>query len=185
MKYVVAFIFLISFNAKAEDSKLAGTFEVRTAPLALYAAWITLDATYFLNKNWAIGPSYISYANNSEYGNMLAPTYYGNAYGAHAIWALDDLFSNSWYVSSHAYFESYRSRSHGLLGNEENRKGYRVNAVVGFRQLNGNFLTMVGLGYEVTNHEVKEIYSASNPVYSEFNRNYSYPHAEFKAGWLF
>jgi len=184
---VFTFLFAIIFISVAQASENAGSrFEIRTAPaMIVFGRWLTLDATYILNNNWAVGPSYVSYANSSEYGNMFATTYYGNAYGAHLIWSADDLYSDSWYVGSHAYYESYRSIAHSFYGNKEDRKGLRTSAVIGYRQHNGNFLTMVGFGFENYNYEVASIKSAADPVYKEFNRNFTFFHAEFKIGWMF
>jgi len=180
--FLFSFLFAVSVNAELNlDSK----FELRTAPIMILARWYTLDASYILNEQWAFGPSYVSYAYNTIYGNMLGPAYYGNAYGAHLIWAVDDLFSNSWYIGSHIYYETYRSVAHGLQGNKEDRKGFRTSAVIGYRQLNGNFLTMVGLGFENYDHDVQDTVSATNPAYTEYHRNFTFLHAEFKIGWMF
>ncbi|MCC2678270.1 MAG: hypothetical protein K0R29_846 [Pseudobdellovibrio sp.] len=185
MRGIIFLFLLFLINVANAGTNNQSRFELRTAPIPLYVKWYTLDATYLYNNQWAFGPSYVSYAYDSYYGNMFGPAYYGSAYGAHVIWAVDDLFSNSWYVGSHLYYESYRSVAHGLLGNKEDRRGLRTSAVLGYRQLSGSFLTMVGLGFENYDHDIQETVSAANPDYSQYHRNFTFFHAEFKVGWVF
>jgi len=181
MKTILFLLFSVFVSARAAEER--SVFELRTAPIMFYAKWLTIDATYLINDHWAAGPSYVAYEDNSKYANMFMPSYYGRAIGGHAIWAVESLYENSWYVGSHVYYEDYRARGHAApIGDEDFVTGYRANAVLGFRQFNGSFLTMVGLGYETRKHKVEKIKSG---ISTNSDENLSWFHAEFKVGWLF
>lgn len=161
-------------------------WEVRTAPVAFFAKWLTLDFSYLPNSNWAFGPSLIRYGSEETLGGMLAPTYNGWAYGAHIILA-HSLTENSPYISSHAYLENYTSYPHAFSG-QKDKSGSKINLDVGYRlvwsnQYLSNLTMMFGIGIEKSNHSVEE--KPTNGVQSAYNEYSSVIHFEFKAGYMF
>ena len=157
-------------------------WEVRTAPIAFIARWLTLDLSYIANENWAFGPSYIRYANESEYGNMLAPTYNGNAVGAHVLWA-ENFTDDAIYLGGHYYVEDYRSRPEGFLGYDD-YTGSKLSAVIGKRSFFAkSFSVMGGIGYEFYNHEKTSVRSSGTSTVAQVNSGFL--HFEFKMGYFF
>jgi hypothetical protein len=158
-------------------------WELKTAPVALWAGWYTLDVSYRISKNWTTGPAVVEYR-GSEGGNMFAPSYRGYAVGWNANYYLKSVMENGWYLSSHSYYEKYSSFPHGYRGHEE-LNGYRVNLVAGYHWLARDVNLMAGFGSEYRSHNVIDKTRAAVEDETQvrtFHENRSLPHIEFKIG---
>ena len=181
--FCIFFGFLSAFADNNVEHKSNYKYEVRTAPVALIAHWITLDASYFINENWALGPSVIDYANPSTQGGMFLPTFNGYAVGGHLIWA-ENLLSDGYYISSHIYYEDYKSYPEAFFGYRQH-VGTRYNAVLGKRWISGNCATMLGLGYENIFHTVTVFPDGASSYDDSENASSGGLTIEFKMGLLF
>ncbi len=168
-----------SIAANAKQTELR-SWEFRTAPVALLARWYTLDVSYRFTAHIAAGPSAVIY-DAVEQGNMLAPSYKGNAYGLHANYYLTSVEASGWYSGLHAYQESYRSYPEGYPGYED-RKGYRGNVTAGYQVKWSQINLMTGLGMEYRSHNVVETsrYSGTQPETRESGWG---PTVEIKLGF--
>ena len=178
-KLIIIFLLLCSQPSfSAETAK----WEIRTAPVAFLASWLTLDLSYFLNEHWAFGPSYIDYANKSNIGNMFLPTLNGTAFGAHLLWA-ESFFADSIYAGLHFYNEKYDSYVEAFTGHYE-ISGTRYTAIVGKRWLNGyNTSSMLGIGWGGRNYNKLKIPN-SGPAISSTDDG-GFLEIEFKLGYYF
>ena len=181
MRKVLVLLLFFTLNSWAAPKQEFSNWEVRTAPIAYLAKWITLDLSY-VTDSFAFGPSIISYASPETVGGMLAPTYNGLAYGGNFVLA-ETLYRNSLYLSGHAYAENFRSYPHAFLG-YQNRTGGKANIVLGYRWVNIDITSMFGVGMEFRNHKVESVNNFTNSV-TEYNENTSLLHIEFKIGYLF
>lgn len=132
-------------------------WEVRTAPVAMFARWFSLDLAYrFGSGHFSTGPSAISYAAEGPYGNMFLPTYNGHAFGWHATYYFKPTTLNTWYLRGHAFSEEYKNYPHGGSVYEE-RKGTDATLVVGYSSGMNWWKTVslsAGLGAKYINHHV-------------------------------
>ncbi len=172
---------LAASASTTQTPPLKTKFEIRTAPIAFLAQWLTIDLTYFVSEKWALGPSYVGYENRSQHGGMLSPTYLGTAIGAHFIYA-DSFFKDSYYAGGHIYSENYRSRPHAFLGYYDNQ-GSRANVVVGHRWVNEIFSSMLGFGFENKSTSSNRVPESGNVTKEEAHDTLL--HIEFKIGLLF
>lgn len=157
-------------------------WELRTAPVMFLAQWYTFDASYRFSNNLAIGPSLISY-NGSDNASMFVPSYKGFAAGMNAIYYLRPT-PKTWYIGSHLYHETYKSRSHARSGYDDTT-GLKLNGVFGFRWKYNRFVMMLGAGGEVRAQKVahkKEDGYAAAPDSGEESQNLLLGHVEFKLG---
>ncbi len=179
----------LASNASAPHSSLIASvkqtdlrsWEFRTAPVALLARWYTLDISYRFTEQLAFGPSAVIYDAPGVQGNMLAPTYKGNAFGLHANYYFNSVMTRGWYSGLHAYQESYRSYPEGYPGYED-RKGFRGNVTAGYQFKWSQVNLMTGLGMEYRNHNVVETsrYSGTQPETRESSWG---PTVEIKLGF--
>ena len=179
-------ILAIGTNVSAQNTKQSKkdqkTYEIRTAPLAFWANWITVDLSY-ISKNWAFGPSYVKYANTSEYGNMFLPTFQGNAIGAHFIYA-SSFNETNYYLGGHTYYEDYYSYPHGGTYYRTKYIGLRTSLVVGYRLASQDYSMMMGVGAVSYNHQTTK-YEMNNSISQEGNSNFVGPFFELKIGLMF
>lgn len=169
-----------SLKAEVQQPELR-RWEFRTAPVALLARWYTLDVSYRFTENFAVGPSIVIYDAPGEQGNMLAPTYKGDAFGFHANYYFTSVKARGWYSGLHAYQESYRSYPEGYPGYED-RKGYRSNITAGYQFKWSQVNLLTGLGMEYRNHNVVET-SRYSGVQPETRKSGWGPTVEIKLGF--
>jgi hypothetical protein len=159
-------------------------YEVRTAPIALLARWATLDLSFSLNDQWAIGPSIIVYA-APKVGNMFVPAYNGYAAGLHAYGYLDSFSSDTWYWGNHLYYENFESYPHNFSGHYE-LKGFKFNSVAGYQViLNYNLNLLLGAGFETKNYDQVNIDESNGNTPSFKNQSYTSLYIEAKFGYKF
>jgi hypothetical protein len=153
-KYLLMIIILLSSHISF--SKEISNYEIRTAPITLIARWGTLDFSFNIDNQWAIGPSVIIYA-APKIGNMFAPSYNGTAVGAHAYYYFNSFLDDSWYWGNHAYYESYESYPHDFNGHYE-FKGFKFNTKVGYQVTTPLGINMLfGIGAEARKYDQKNI----------------------------
>ena len=153
-KYLVAVLILLS--SPFSFSKEILNYEIRTAPVALIARWVTLDFSFNINNQWALGPSIGLYA-TPKIGNMFTPSYNGSAVGAHAYYYFNSFSDDSWYFGNHAYYENYESYPHAFNGHYE-LKGFKFNSKAGYQLvIMSGFSFLLGLGAEYRNYDQKNI----------------------------
>lgn len=140
-------------STRSADSTGFRTWELRTAPIALLARWYTLDVAYRFTENFATGPAVVLYDALGDRGGMLAPTYKGYAFGWQGNFYLNSILTDTWYFGLRAYYESYRSYLHGVLGYDE-RNGVRTNAFFGYQWKWSRVTLMSGLGVEYLDRDV-------------------------------
>lgn len=168
-----------SFSSESEIPR----WEFRTAPIALWARWYTLDISYRISEKWTTGPAAVVYG-SAEIGNMFVPSYKGYAVGWNANYYFNSVLKNGWYLSMHSYYEKYSSYPHAYLGHKE-MDGFRANAVAGYQWKWSSFNMMAGLGGEYRNHNVvdkPDAIAGSQPEVTSFNETRTLPHIEFKIG---
>lgn len=160
-------------------------FEIRTAPLAFLAKWLTLDTSYRLNDSFSTGPAVVIYAAGGP-GGMLAPSFKGYAAGWSANYYINGAQEDTVYVGTHAYYESYDSYPHAFLG-YYSRSGLRANITLGYQWRISSWMNMqAGAGLEARQHHVTaypENASSSTAYGSESDDNTSGPVLEFKVGF--
>jgi len=159
------------------------SWEFRTAPIALIARWFTLDVSYRLSDQWATGPAAILY-NAEGPGGMLSPSYKGYAVGWNGNYYFNSVYKNTWYVSAHTYYESYKSYPHAYLGYKE-IDGFKANSVIGYQWKWSRINMMTGIGAEFRNQNVVDRKDAVNSVEQspiESRDSFWLPHIEFKMG---
>jgi hypothetical protein len=155
-------------------------WELRTAPIAFIAAWKTLDVAYRLTNHWSLGPSAISYG--CELGNMLGPCYNGDAVGLNLNYYFKSVEKDTWYISTHAYSEKFKSYPEGSLGYSD-VYGSKLNSALGYQWKGKMIQILLGLGFEIRNYNIDEKYTdpmlGNNKSYSDSE---SLPFIEFKIG---
>ena len=129
-KLILTNVFLLLFSQNI-FAKTVSNYEIRTAPIALLARWVTLDFAFNLDNQWAIGPSVIIYA-APKIGNMFIPTYNGYAAGVNVYGYLNSFSTNGWYWGNHLYYENFESYPHDFLGHYE-LSGFKFNTVGGYQ----------------------------------------------------
>lgn len=161
-------------------------WELRTAPIAFWANWLTLDLSYRISQQWAVGPAMVMY-NGSKMGNMFAPSYQGSAAGLNANYYFDSVLKNTWYVSLHSYRESYRSYPHAYLGHKD-IEGFRLNTAIGYQWRGPYINVMAGLGGEYKDHQItnkRETIDGGPAEETSSKSSIWLPHLELKAGIQF
>lgn len=178
-----------SYFLDNDSSKLSikkARWEVKTAPIAFLVRWLTLDLSYRLSDNWATGPSTILY-NADGPGGMFGPTYKGYALGWNSNYYFKSVYTNTWYLSGHAYFDTFRSYPHAYLGFKE-MQGMKANTAVGYQWRWSRVTVLAGLGTEFTNYKVTDNKTAASfaldqiQATSNYNESNWFPYFEFKMG---
>ncbi|MGE4133946.1 MAG: hypothetical protein AB7F86_20080 [Bdellovibrionales bacterium] len=167
------------------EAQSLNKWELRTAPIAMLASWYTLDVSFHLTPYFSMGPAVVLYNDRSEHGGMLAPTYHGHALGWHGYYYFRSHARHGMYLGLRSYYESYRSRQHGLSGQYEDRDGFRTDLFTGYRMRWSRFTMMAGGGLEIATHSVVEREDAlgSRPASRKtYNETRSGPMIEFKLG---
>jgi hypothetical protein len=167
-------------------SKENVNYEIKTAPIAFFASWLTLDFSINLNDQWALGPSVIIYQ-SAKTGNMFAPSYNGFAGGAHFYYYFNSFSENGWYWGNHVYYENYESYPHNFLGHY-GYTGFKINSKVGYQLVStSNINFYLGAGAEARNYAQKNTDDSSQgqspPTFSEYVP--VIPYIEFKVGYKF
>jgi len=130
-------------------------FELRTAPIAFIARWLTLEALYRLNDKWAVGPSFVYYGSGPT-GSMFWLSYQGRALGLVATHYLRGVSQRGWYGSLRYHYEDYTYYPHAK-SEEQYYKGHSLIAVAGYRFLFlKSFFVMPGLGAKLSLYEHTE-----------------------------
>lgn len=183
-KTTLLFIILIFCkHVAAKSAASSAQFEVRTAPLAYLAQWVTLDFTWSPFPQLSLGPSYIKYGAKGPYGNMFLPTYSGNAYGMNISYYSENFNSDSWYIGTHLYSEKYDSYPHAYLGSYTH-EGTSLIAVVGYRWISSeNLATQLGVGSNWINYDTTK--KPDNAPAENYRETESRFYIEFKLGYLF
>lgn len=161
-------------------------WELRTAPIALLASWVTLDASYRFTDHWATGPAVILYSASGR-GNMFTATNNGYAAGWSANYYFRSVFRNTWYISAHTYFESYKTYPHAYEGFKE-LSGLKANSAFGYQWKMPRINVMTGLGAEMLTHNILDRPEAVNGIAKPAvgsNRSDVIPFFEFKMGMDF
>jgi hypothetical protein len=183
-KYLLLMIVAFLTNTVFAQEKLS--YEVRTAPAALLARWITLDFSLNLvSEHWSLGPSVIIYA-APKIGNMFTPSYNGTALGGHLYYYFKSFSESSWYSGNHLYYEEYESYPHNFTGHYQ-YQGFKFNPKAGYQIATSSGINiMLGAGLELRSYHQKNI-DDSNGVDSPSFKNYSavIPYVEAKLGFKF
>ncbi len=129
-------------------------WEFRTAPLAFLASWFTLDVAYRLSDQWSFGPSAILF-NAKGPGSMLAPSYNGYAVGWNGSYHFGSVRKNSWYISAHGYYESYKLYPHAFSGHKE-VTGFSGYSVIGYQWRWSRVNILSGIGPQISYQNVVE-----------------------------
>ena len=168
--------------SKMAEAKPDTTWEIRTAPLALWAQWITLEGSYRVSEKWATGPSAVWYAGSGA--NMFAPTARGVAAGWVADYYFKSVKQNSGYLSFHAYYEKHTAFIHSS-GEKEN-EGFRSDVAIGKMWRNFGTVLMAGIGAEFRSYTVGDYTKLSATTLAPFPEFYHEdrwgPFFEFKMG---
>lgn len=160
------------------------SWEIRTAPIALLARWLTIDLSYRPTEHWAFGPSLISY-NARRPGGFLGPNYRGLALGFNLNYYFSSAHTSSGYISSHAYHENYESYPHAQPGYLK-RSGYKTNMALGYQIKSSEISMLTGLGFEYLNYQQDEIDDSVSPTTSVSSPASRWlPFIEFKLGYSF
>ena len=139
-------------------------WDLRTAPIALFASWSTIDLSYRITPRFATGPAYVHYGCNGP-GGMLTPCFGGNAFGWSWNYYVKPVTEPGLYFGGRGYLEKYGSHGHAMRYTVD-RDGGRANVVAGVyspgRKWGATQLTIhAGLGYEYGSY--KQDYSADDP----------------------
>ncbi len=130
-------------------------FELRTAPIAFVARWLTLEALFRVNPHWAVGPSFVYYGDTSS-GSMFWLSYQGRAVGIVATHYLRGAGIRGWYGTGRYHFESFTHRPHAK-SEELHYKGHALLLSAGYRFVFlKNFFVMPGLGVKLGLYERTE-----------------------------
>lgn len=135
------------------------SWEVRTAPIALLARWLTLDVAYRFSEHFATGPAIVLYeAPIQAGGNMLMPTYRGSAWGWQANYYFKPITERSnGYVGGRIYSETYKSYPHDMSeGGYDDVSGTRADVFIGALLRSSPFIFMGGVGFEFFDHKFAE-----------------------------
>jgi hypothetical protein len=117
---------------------------------------------------------------------MFSPSYNGSALGWNANYYFKSFSKSTWYVSTHAYYESYKSYAHGYHGYFE-KEGAKFNSAAGYQWRWSRVNLMTGLGTEYKNQnstEYKKDFD-SNEYQNEpsIQNNFWLPYFEVKLGF--
>lgn len=127
--------------------------ELRTAPVALFAQWYTLDVAYSPNSSkWSTGPSAILFNCDGPAGSFT-PCYKGYALGWNANYYITSALDNSWYLSGHILSESFEKRRHAEITVDE-MKGWRANVAAGYQWRINSLSILTGIGGEMSRQDV-------------------------------
>ncbi|OQW53666.1 MAG: hypothetical protein A4S09_07110 [Proteobacteria bacterium SG_bin7] len=161
------------------NAKSKARWEFRTAPIALWARWFTFESVYRPSQNWATGPSLVWY-NAESIGNILAPSYRGQALGWVVNYYFKSVSQNSGYLSFHSYYDKFTAYGHprGVYDNE----GVKANAAIGRMWRTFGTVIMAGIGPEYRSYEKIDL-SFAQPVSSR--ETLWGPFVEFKLGLEF
>lgn len=110
-------------------------FELRTAPLALIARWITLEGLYLLGgERWAVGPSLVFYESPAA-GSMLWLSQRGRSIGAVATYYFKPVSEPGWYGTLRYLHDSYTYYPHNSRAGirHESYQGHSLTMVAGYR----------------------------------------------------
>lgn len=158
-------------------------WEIRTAPIALFASWFTVDLSYRATEHFATGPAGVTF-NCGGRGGMLAPCWKGTALGWQANYYFDSVASKGPYISGHAYYDSFKAFSHSVLKGHDELQGTRINAMFGYMfQAPVNFVWHLGIGMEVRNYHVTKF--DENGAETTKRENGQHPMLEAKLGYQF
>ena len=119
-------------NNLSESSFEYRNFELRISPIFLIARWLTLDLSYRLTENLAVGPIGTYYGSEGEYGNMFLPSQKGYAAGLNTTYYFASVRRYSMYAMAQALYENYRSYGHAQYGYTD-YDGYRFDLAFGYR----------------------------------------------------
>ena len=131
-------------------------WEIRTAPLAFLARWLTLESLYRLDDHWAIGASYVAYRATGG-GGMFTPFpgLRGNSFGLVVTRYFHPLEESGLYGNLHLSKEDYtqypnadgpRSLFH--------YKGHSLLLVAGYRMpFWQHFFILAGAGAKIGMYE--------------------------------
>lgn len=148
-------------NSRSSPVEPLRRWEIRTAPLAFSASWLTLDLSYRLNENFATGPAGVYYNASGETGRMFTPTFKGYALGWQGSYYLSSIQASTWYLGARGYYEAYRSYPHAFSGYVD-KQGIRGSAVFGYQWKWSQVLLMTGLGGQSSVHDAKEVRNATS-----------------------
>lgn len=181
------FIFLVAVSVLGKDIEKTTEpklkqWEVRTAPIAYIARWITLDVSYRFNEQFAAGPAIVVYNSESTTGGMFSPTYKGTAFGAQAYYYFRSVMGPTWYIGSRFYKEDYRSYPHAFSG-YDNKDGWSANATLGYQVRSPSTVWLFGIGPEATTHNV--LTHENNKPTVEDSESFFGLAIEFKVGFDF
>ena len=167
------------------------SWEIRTAPIALFAAWYTVDVAYRITDQFATGPAFVSYGCDGP-GGMLAPCFKGSAYGWQANYYAKSLAARRGvYVGTRAYYEDYVASPHGSLYSKVDAKGFRGNVMAGlFAPAFLGMLWHFGIGWEmrdqqVTRYSSDQLSERPKEPRTSGRENHSGPMLEAKLGIQF
>lgn len=176
-------------SPKSENSpeQTFARFELRTAPIAFIARWLTVEALYRVNDKWAVGPSFVYYGSGTS-GSMFWLSYQGQALGMVATHYLRGVSQRGWYGSLRYHYEKYTYYPHAK-SEEHYYKGHSLIATAGYRFLFlKNFFVMPGLGAKLSVYEHTETkFSIANVATRSTNpsRFQALPYIEAKLGMEF
>lgn len=161
-------------------------FELRTAPLAFLARWITAEGLFRFNSQWAAGPSYVQYVDRSI-GNMFWPSLKGFSAGFVVTHYLKELPLQGIYATLRYHYEDFRYISHGQSNIELRFKGHNLLLVGGVRlPIGEHFFLMPGLGIQAGYYhrlELKSDFLTRNIVVkNDPSSTQVRPYLEAKAG---
>ncbi len=172
MKLIVSIFFLISFivlksfslerqnntpnfkNFDNEAQKNMRRWDLKTAPIAFLARWLTFDLGYYLTSKWSVGPSTILFLSEKP-GGMLAPSYKGYAWGIDSVYLFSSVHQNGFNQSVHAYYDNFESYPHAARSYYKN-EGFRINSAIGYTADELWYRWFLGLGGEFKSHQVQE-----------------------------
>lgn len=178
-----AFAQRLSLKATKEEP---ARWELRTAPIALLAKWITLDVSYRLTENFAFGPAAIFYVSpEGEQGGMLAPGYNGYAAGLNFSYYFNSVQKNTGYLSMHGYYENFSAFGHGTRDGERTEvDGIKVNTAIGYQWKKSRFVLLTGFGVQYQDHQENGIRFDQNGNTTKTTESDSgfLPFVEFKVG---
>lgn len=179
---------LLAQTVLKQTAPKIANWELRTAPIAFFAKWITLDVSYAVSDKFAFGPSAIFYSSpKGEPGGMIAPAYNGYAAGVNAMYYFGSIMRRTWYSSAHLYYEDFTAYGHGIRNGEFTEStGFKGNAAVGYRWRWSRITMLVGGGAEYRNHSENEVRLEANNQVTNMSGNTSdiVPFLEFKVGIL-
>lgn len=161
-------------------------WELRAAPAQLIYRFYSVEFAYRLSKQWSLGPSVVVYDSPGNLGGMFGPTYHGAAFGLNGTYYFKSAASNSSYLSTRVFYQSYTSYGHNSRGYTENTGG-RGDVVLGYQWRWNNFFSLrFGGGVQLEAEDVRTVtpgISALEPDTIESSRRTGlFPTIELKVG---